>query len=296
MRARSAVTAAVLGAGLILFPQQAFPRQAQAAPGAWPGLRTSTNVVEYLCTTAGVTAKQDVKVRIELTMPSGALPGDQLTIQWHGTYVTGSELKAPGAGLPTGAKLYAYASISDFPGLTSATGVADLDPITPHEIIPLPADQVPLRTTANTTGTGTVLPAALNIGTTPTDLLIECDVSDTAGTTPDTLTVGTGTSASESPTATTSPEPTQPISTTVTETATPTPTPPGTDTTTPTAPSGEAADPAAKVHATPVGAAQTGGGGEAGPDGRTFILAGLLLILAAVTGLALRRRAPGTRR
>ncbi|WP_424533324.1 hypothetical protein ACOZ38_23495 [Sphaerisporangium viridialbum] len=47
-----------------------------------------------------------------------------------------------------------------------------------------------------------------------------------------------------------------------------------------------------RVTKTPAGAAETGGGGDAGPDGRIFVLAGLVLLLAATTGLLLRRRTP----
>ncbi|GAA3846874.1 hypothetical protein GCM10022226_83140 [Sphaerisporangium flaviroseum] len=45
-----------------------------------------------------------------------------------------------------------------------------------------------------------------------------------------------------------------------------------------------------KVTKTPLGAAETGGGGQAGPDGRVFVVTGFLLTLAAATGLLLRRR------
>ncbi|MET8145933.1 hypothetical protein ABZU32_36990 [Sphaerisporangium sp. NPDC005288] len=43
----------------------------------------------------------------------------------------------------------------------------------------------------------------------------------------------------------------------------------------------------------PVAGAATGGGGDAGPDGRTFVLVGTSLVAAAgVGGLFLRRRRP----
>ncbi|MFC4530316.1 hypothetical protein ACFO60_06050 [Sphaerisporangium dianthi] len=43
----------------------------------------------------------------------------------------------------------------------------------------------------------------------------------------------------------------------------------------------------------PVAGAATGGGGDAGPDGRMFVLVGTLLVGgAAVGGLFLRRRRP----
>ncbi|WP_204059527.1 hypothetical protein [Microbispora corallina] len=46
----------------------------------------------------------------------------------------------------------------------------------------------------------------------------------------------------------------------------------------------------AQISRTPLGGAQTGGGGEIGPDGRVFVLAGAVLMAASATGgLVLRR-------
>ncbi len=93
-----------------------------------------------------------------------------------------------------------------------------------------------------------------------------------------------GQTSSPTPT-TTSPTPTRTATTTATATATATET--ETETETEVARVGNT-----RVTKTPAGAAETGGGGDAGPDGRIFVLAGLVLLLAATTGLLLRRRTP----
>ncbi|TMR25861.1 hypothetical protein [Nonomuraea zeae] len=159
MRVKLAVSAAVL-----------FLSYAPAAHGA------AADVVEYSCTTTATGETQTVKVNVELTVPTDAEVGVQMTIGWRGTYVTGSELRAPDTGLAGEIKLYAYAGISGFPGLTSATGVGALGPITPGEPIELPQTEVELKTTANGADSGTVHAAAINIGTTPQERLIDCTV------------------------------------------------------------------------------------------------------------------------
>jgi hypothetical protein len=237
---------------------------------------------EYECTTEDVTETQDVKINVELTMPDNATAGQQMSIGWRGTYVTGSELRAPAAGL-TAVKLYAYAALTGIEGLTSATGVSEPLSITAGQTIPLPEAVVSMKTTSSRAGTATVRPAAVNIGPSPTAPVIECEVRNAAALTTYTLAVAQSGQASNSPAvdadgATTSPKPTRTVTVTVTAAAT------------------DDADldqeiPAAQeVDATPVGGAATGGGGEAGPDGRMYVLTGLAITLAACAGLLLRRR------
>ncbi len=110
--------------------------------------------------------------------------------------------------------------------------------------------------------------------------LYTCQIATTGNTAPAAVTAAvTGTSTG-------TPTPT-PTNTTPTPTAT-TPTPQGTRTVEVTV---TADEPGSKVEKTPAGGAATGAGGDAGPDGRTFVLAGSLMVLgAAAGGLALRRR------
>ncbi len=257
------VQPAMLTAAMILF----LPTQADAAER--PRV-LATDVVEYACEAGSET--QNIKVRVTLTMPTSTAVGDQLSIGWQGAY-EGAALKAPLAGLDDGTKLYAYAGISEYPGLTSATGVGTLEAITPGADIPLPATRVELLTTPGRADTGVVRPGAINFGTTPTSPAIRCEVRNRAALTTYTLKVPTtgqddepdpGTTGSESP------EPTD------TETTDPAETPAETPTKTPAE--------------TPTGGVATGAGGEAGPDGRMVVVAGLVITGAALAGL--RRRRP----
>ncbi|MEV4015749.1 hypothetical protein AB0J35_35125 [Nonomuraea angiospora] len=215
------------------------------------------DVVEYECKVRATGETQDVKVEVELTVPTDAQVGEEMAIGWHGSYVKDSELRAPAAGLEDGLKLYAYAGISGIDKLTSATGVAELEPIIPGAPIPLPATTVNLKTTPKNPGTGTVRAASINFGTDSSERAIECEVKNKEALTKHPLTIpGAG--------ETTSPSSSPSNSTTTSETDTKT--------------------------RTPAGAADTGGGGEAGPDGRVLIGVGSLLVLASATGLVLRRR------
>ncbi|GAA5080961.1 hypothetical protein HNP84_001953 [Thermocatellispora tengchongensis] len=277
MRPRPLILAAVAATSIALVPPPA-------------GAARSTNVVEYSCTAEGVAQPQSIKVTVELTMPTDAQVGQQLTIEWLGTYAEGTALTAPPAGLPAGTKAYAYVGISGYQGLTSATGVGpeSTAAIEAGETVPLPQGVVELKTTANSAGSGSVLPGALNFGTTPTEPLVECEVANRDALTPDTLTVP-GTGGSTSPSAT-------PSATTTTGTPTPSATSPRpTRTVTETATAPVPGDDGG-VDRTPTGGAATGAGGEAGPDARLVVLAGLLVTFAAGAGLLLRRRSVGRTR
>ncbi|NUP01594.1 MAG: hypothetical protein HOW59_27090, partial [Nonomuraea sp.] len=133
--------------------------------------RTAPEVVAYHCVTKGTDEQQDIKVSVELTIPADATAGVQLSIGWRGAYADGTELRAPATGSDA-LKLYAYAGISGFPGLTSATGVGELGTLTPGEPIPLPETTVPLKTTPRNAGKGDVHAAAINFGPRPTDPVI----------------------------------------------------------------------------------------------------------------------------
>ncbi|MEV0378705.1 hypothetical protein [Nonomuraea sp. NPDC050643] len=223
--------------------------------------------VAYECTVNATNEKQQVSVNIELTVPATAPVGEQMTIGWRGTYVTGSELIAPDTGLEGEVNLYAYAGISKIDKLTSAIGVAPLGTIIPGEIVPLPSTTVEMKTTPTGPGTGTVHVASFNLGLTPQERLIECELKEEGGQTEHPLTVGAGGSTS------------------------PTPDDTGTETTDPEPTDEESTDPEPDdtVTETPTGGAATGGGGEAGPDGRMVMGAGLVILAAAGAGLRLRR-------
>ncbi|MEV7969405.1 hypothetical protein AB0O34_25980 [Sphaerisporangium sp. NPDC088356] len=276
LRVRMLLPVAALAGGLVL----SFWHPAHAAvPKVRDGSRVATDVVEYGCATTGTPLTQVVKVKVELTMPVAATTDQQMTIGWHGTYVDGFELKAPAEGLTDGLNLYAYASISGITKLTSATGVGTLGAVSAGEVIPLPTDVVGLKTTASNAGTGTVKPAAINFGPLPTTPSIKCEVHNPGDLTTYTLTVtGGGQTTTPTPTAT-SPRPTHTVTATETASAT----------ATETEPEAEAVG-NTRVTKTPAGAAETGGGGDVGPDGRILVLTGSLLLLTATTGLLLRRR------
>ncbi|MCG5212848.1 hypothetical protein [Streptosporangium sp. KLBMP 9127] len=275
MRVRSILSVTVLAGGLTLFSPPAHA----TGPTVERHSVIATDIVLYECDVTGETDKQSIAVTVELTMPTGAITGEQMTIGWRGTYADGSGLTAPAAGLAAGTKLYAYASISDLPGVTSATGVGELGTVGADAIIPLPTTVVDMRTTSSNAGTASVKPAAINFGTSPTQPSIECEATnaDTLTTYPLPVTAADQTT-SPSP----SPSPTD-------GTTSPTPTQTATDTTT--------EDPVGggDEERTPVGGADTGGGGETGPDARPVLLTGLLLIIAALAGLLLRRRSLPTR-
>ncbi|MEU7890918.1 hypothetical protein AB0B54_35920 [Microbispora bryophytorum] len=249
-------------------------------------LRVAAEIVEYECTTDG--DKQDVKVNVELTLPDNATAGQQMSIGWSGTYVTGSELRAPAAGL-TGAKLYAYAALTGIEDLTSATGVSEPLNVTAGQTIPLPETTVSMKTTSSNAGTAMVRPAAINIGPSPTAPVIECEVRSPAALTTYTLTVAQSTGhTNTSPTpdgSTPSPKPTRTVTTTVTAAAAD-----EDDLDQEFTADDQEFTAEQGVDATPVGGASTGGGGEAGTDGRMYVLTGLVITLAACAGLLLRRR------
>jgi hypothetical protein len=280
LRIRLILSATALAGGLGLFCQPAHAAVSELRQDAVVG----TDVVAYRCTATGVAEKQDIKVKVELTIPADATTGTQMTIGWHGTYADGTGLRAPATGLAGGTKLYAYASISGLAKLTSATGVGEPATLSAGQIIPLPTATVSMKTTSSNAGTATVKPAAINFGTRPTEPSIQCEVQNAAALTTYPLTVASaGGQPTDSAPATPSPQPTGsvPVTSSPTHTVTATVT-------------RATANENGKTVKTPSGGAATGGGSESGPDGRMLILTGFLLTLAAATGLLLRRRSlPG---
>ncbi|MEU4537000.1 hypothetical protein AB0G15_19240 [Streptosporangium sp. NPDC023825] len=269
MRVRSVLPVAALAGGLVLL-WHPLPSSAER-----DGV-VAAGIVQYECTTDGVTEKQTIQIDVELTMPANATAGQQFTIGWRGTY-SGTGLTAPAAGLPAGTKLYAYASISGLSGVTSATGVGTLDTVAAGGTVALPTAPVSLATTSANAGSATVKPAAVNFGTQPNQPLIECEPLNGDALTTYPLTVAGGGQATDpAPTDTA----TQPVG------------PPATDEDTEAAESPQDAN--GEIDETPAGGAETGGGGESGPDGRALVLTGSLVTLGAVSGLLWRRRGART--
>ncbi|MFI7640967.1 hypothetical protein [Nonomuraea sp. NPDC049400] len=238
---------------------------------------SGTDIAEYECRVGSSTTDvQDVEIKVELTMPTSAKVGEQFAIKWKGTYTQGQELKAPTTGQTISAKIFPYASLTGISGLTSATGEGTTGAITAGQIITLPTTTtIDLKSTANAAGTVTVKPGKINFGSnaaTGTQPAIECTVQNETALKSYTFTVSSSTaSPSPSPTpSSSSPKPTKTSTHTVTVT-------PSSKKTT--------------RSKTPKAGADTGGGGEIGPDGRLFILTGTALIgAAAVGGLIMRRR------
>ncbi|MBB2909165.1 hypothetical protein FHS43_000411 [Streptosporangium becharense] len=284
MRIRSILSLVALAGGLAPLCQPAHAVVSKPQQG----VIVATDIVDYRCTTTGVAEKQDIKVKVELMMPPDATPGKQMTIEWRGVYVDDtSALKAPATGLADGTELYAYASISGFPGLTSATGVGEIDTLSAGQTIPLPMTTVSLKTTPSSTGTATVRPAAINFGTRTNEPSIQCEVRNPTALTTYTLTVASADDRpADSVPVTPSPQPSD-TATASADDQSPDDPAPVTSSSRPTD-----AEEGGRVIETPSGGAATGGGGQAGPDGRVLVLTGFLLILAAGTGLLLRRRSP----
>ncbi|MEV0198110.1 hypothetical protein [Nonomuraea sp. NPDC050691] len=243
--------------------------------GASSAARASVDVVDYTCTGASVPA-QTVRIRVTLTMPTSAVVGEQFSIMWSGTYETGSELKAPSTGLPAGLNLYPHAGISGLPQLTSATGTGSLGALTPGQALTLPTS-VAMKATARSAGTGSVRPGAINIGTAENTPLIECTPTSTGQLSAYTLTVAAGG---------TDPDPDSSPSDDTSEDETPS----ADSSDTSDASEDETESTRERSSVVPKAGAETGGGGEAGPDGRALLLGGSALIVAAGIGGLLTRR------
>ncbi|MGW0067760.1 hypothetical protein ACWDUI_09870 [Streptosporangium sandarakinum] len=308
MRIRPALSAVAVAGGLVLLcpPARAAASEArQAVSEVRQAAVLVTDVVSYQCEVTPSGEKQDVRVRVEMEMPSDARVNVQTIIRWRGTYAdeTGV-LRVPDVGLPIGTKLYAYASISGIENFTSATGTNDLAAPRAGQALQLPEGWVSLRTTPRNAGTATVKPGAVNFGTASNSPFIKCDVLNTGALKTYSLPVASENGQPADPTSTPDPTDSAPVSPTLDPTPDPTPEPTPTVTVTtvdrsadsgPGAPepavvAEEAVEQVGGVNETPFGAAATGGGGEAGPDARTFVVAGFLLTLTAGIGLRSRRR------
>ncbi|MGN9786980.1 hypothetical protein ACTMTF_36545 [Nonomuraea sp. ZG12] len=237
---------------------------------------TGTDIIAYTCTVVGGTTTDDAQVDIKVTptMPTSARANQDASITWTGAVQsTGDPLPAPTAGFPTSSKLFATVKASGAGAPASATGEAALTATT--QITTLP--NVTIKVKPTTTGTVTITPGDLVFGTsaTATTQAVKC-TAPTTGLKTYTFTVSAATStptSSNTPTTSSTPTPTK----TKTEFVTETPT--------------TRKSPTTRSSQTPKKGAATGAGGDAGPDGRMFLLAGSVLVLGAgAGGLLLRRR------
>lgn len=244
----------------------------------------------YLCTTDG-SQPANHQVTVNLSAPATATPGSAFTatvvIAGANPAFTAQEEIPAGAHI----QLVPQVSVSAAPAqpaqpLVSATASASVPAaLTPGAALP-PAPTVTLSVTPSQGTTALALFARdftlrmLRSGSPVGADLYTCQLAGTA--TPAGATIGVGTPTPSS-TPSTTPPTTTPSSTPTT--TPPTPTPQGTHTVEVTVTR------SSKVERTPAGGAATGGGGDAGPDARLFVLTGTLMMLgAAAGGLALRRR------
>jgi len=188
------------------------------------------------------------------------------------------------AEIPAGAQIQLVPQVSVSaaptpPAVASVTGEATASVTTPvpsgSPLAPIPTATVTVTPEPGTTSlvlqAGAFTLRVAQPGAAAVDLYT-CIPATTGNTVPAAVTAAVGTpGAATSPTTTQSPsrQPTHTVEVTVTES-------PAND---------------SKVARTPAGGVATGGGGEAGPDGRTLVLAGSITLLgAAAGGLVLRRR------
>ncbi|WP_433437284.1 hypothetical protein [Nonomuraea sp. CA-141351] len=234
---------------------------------------TDTDIVAYDCTLpSGGDADYpaDVDIKVAMTTPTSASANADASITWTGTIqTTGDGLKVPTGFPTTSPKIFVTIKASGAGAPATATGEATLSTVTVgQDITTLPSVTIKVKPT--TTGTVSLTTGDLAFGTSSTSPAIKC-AAPTSGLKAFTFTVG---SASSSP----SPSPTP-------TTTTPKPTKTSTHTVTVTPSSNTSKS------KTPKAGADTGEGGEMGPDGRLFILTGTALIgAAAVGGLIMRRR------
>lgn len=293
-RLRVAVkTAVVATAGAGIF--SAFPALASIYAAPTP--------VTYNCRLAGAGAASPYTFTMDLTGPASAAVNSPLVATWKISLpatlpsLTPSVSVSPSASVVADAEVQISGSPAGVltlptelrPILITAAPPASGQPVTPPPLVvtvtPLATGVVAFQPDAFTLYRATGAPGAANEVE-----LLDCDPPEAAQASPAALrvTVGTGSpSASPSPT-TTSPTPTP------TNSATRTPTP--TVTVTQTRTSDVEPDPDAneQIDETPKGAASTGGGGDAGPDARTIMFSGVLMVaLAGFGGLVLRRRTAG---
>ncbi|MGJ6962717.1 hypothetical protein ACSDR0_12475 [Streptosporangium sp. G11] len=272
--------------------------------GAIPALASiyaAPKPVAYTCTPANAASPAATYTfQMDLTGPTAAVTNSPLVATWK--IAPPSPLVAPTAvTVPLSLIIDADVQINATPAavlplpseLRSIAATAPAATMTSGQPLTLPT----LMVTVTPSATGVVafepdnftllLGAAAGTGTNEITVLdctvpVEAQVSAAALR----VTVGTGApSQSNSPSPSASPSPSPTVTT-------PRPTPTLTVTRTKTAEA--SSDPDEQIEETPKGAASTGGGGDAGPDARMIMFSGVLMVaLAGIGGLVLRRRTAG---
>lgn len=252
-------------------------------------LATPTTV-PYVCT-PGVGAPQGaptstVTFNMELATPAGVTPHATATVNWR---IVQPSLAAP-ASIAPNATIVAEATVTPSGSPVPSAPVVATGAATPATGFPSgsPVAIPTMNIVVTPTATGTVFvkgdafavkvnnSVLYNCTPTPTGMGPSANFVVATGT-------GTGTGTG-TPTTSNTPTTTPPTSTPTTHTPKPTKTTTKFVTATPTK----------KSSKTPKAGADTGGGGEIGPDGRVFLLVGSLLIVGAgAGGLVLRRRGLG---
>ncbi|MEU7915204.1 hypothetical protein [Microbispora bryophytorum] len=277
------------------------------------GARADTKTVTYTCspgTSGGTAVTHDFTVTLNAS--TSAVTGTQYTATLNIQPLTTSPFPVP-VQIASGAtiELQPTVSASVLPvGMTA--GVSTPSPVGPALTAVVaaqgPMPSLPTATLTVTPSAGAtsvvltakdfkismIAPAGTGTTTTTPTALYNCAVATTgANTMPAVATIAVASpsaspsaSASASPSPSASASPTPHNTKTVFETVTASPTPTKTKTMK-----------SAQVESTPGGGAATGGGGEAGPDARLFVLTGTALMLAAgAGGLVLRTRRRPVRR
>ncbi|MEV4892868.1 hypothetical protein AB0K48_26150 [Nonomuraea sp. NPDC055795] len=238
------------------------------------GNGTGTDIIQYDCEASGdPNYPGAIDIKVVLTPPTTATANADASIKWESTVqTTGDPLTVPTGGFTTGTKAFGTIAATGAGVPASATGEGTISSTTAGS--PFTIQTITVKIKPTTTGEVTLTPGNLVFDTSATGTKLKC-VPPATGlkTYKFTVTAGNGTTPTPTPTptpTTTTPKPTKTTTKFVTET--------------PKNNNG-------KVTKTPKAGADTGGGGDMGPDGRMFILTGSLLILAAgAGGLMVRRR------
>ncbi|MEV0144641.1 MULTISPECIES: hypothetical protein [unclassified Nonomuraea] len=251
---------------------------------------------QYVCTPAtgaGVPAAaptMTVPFGMEMVTPGAATPHATVTVNWRIVQPSTGALTAPAAITPT-ATIVADATVTPSGSPAPSLPIVASGAVTPYSTVtagsPLPIPTMNIVVTPTATGTIAVKGDAFALKVNNTTWY-NCAPHTAGGGPSMAFVVGTGTPTSTSTSTSTSTPTTTPT------TPTPTPTPTKTTATpkqTKTSYVTVVETPTKRSSKTPKAGANTGAGGEMGPDGRMFVLVGSALILAAgAGGLAMRRR------
>lgn len=249
-----------------------------------------TKTVSYTCT-SGASESSTHQVTVNLSGGTTATAGSAfvatLVIAGASPSFTAAENIPEGAHI----QLVPEVSVSSTPSPPSVASVlptasASVSAALQPGAVLSPIPTVTMSVTPPAGATSMVLQArsftlrVLQAGATTGGDLYTCQIATSGSTAPAAVTAA----VTGSPTSTATATPTD------TPTTTPTTSTPRTTQTVEVTVTASATN-GSKVEKTPDGGAATGGGGDAGPDGRTFVLAGTIMVVgAAAGGLALRRR------